>query len=80
MARLLVAGPWVSAFIKQLKEFPSGKHDDMIDAVSGAYQMAKAIYNSGKSTQIDKRRHQREADRLGSSTVRPFAKRGKLLI
>lgn len=35
----LVAGSWVTEFLNQAAEFPLGAHDDMVDAVSGVYQM-----------------------------------------
>jgi predicted phage terminase large subunit-like protein len=34
----IVEGPNVSAFIAELETFPGGRHDDMVDAASGAYQ------------------------------------------
>lgn len=33
----LVDGPWVREYLDELTEFPLGKHDDMVDASSGAY-------------------------------------------
>lgn len=39
-ARLkLVRGVWNRAFIDELSVFPSGTHDDQVDALSGAYEM-----------------------------------------
>ncbi len=35
----LVRGPWIDAFIEEACSFPSGKHDDQIDAVSLAVNM-----------------------------------------
>lgn len=35
----LVSGDWNVEFIRQAEEFPAGKHDDMIDAVSGGYAL-----------------------------------------
>ena len=37
----LVRGKWNSEFMLQAEVFPNGKHDDMVDAVSGVYQMLK---------------------------------------
>lgn len=37
----LVEGPWVNGFIQQAEQFPSGAHDDEVDAVSGLYTMLK---------------------------------------
>ena len=34
---LLVQGPWIGAFLDEAVSFPGGAHDDMIDAVSGAF-------------------------------------------
>jgi predicted phage terminase large subunit-like protein len=33
----LVQGDWNAAFIEELRQFPSGKHDDMIDAAADAF-------------------------------------------
>lgn len=35
----LVADEWVMAFKNQVEAFPHGKNDDMVDAVSGAFEM-----------------------------------------
>lgn len=35
----LVSGDWNTAFVSEAEEFPLGRHDDMIDAVSGAYAL-----------------------------------------
>ncbi|MBK8466189.1 MAG: phage terminase large subunit [Chloracidobacterium sp.] len=35
----LVRGPWIDAFIDEIVRFPTGRHDDQIDAVSVAVQM-----------------------------------------
>lgn len=32
----VVAGPWVSDFLKEVRQFPNGAHDDQVDSVSGA--------------------------------------------
>lgn len=40
----LVHGTWVMDFIIQAEAFPSGKHDDMIDAVSGVWAMLKSVF------------------------------------
>lgn len=37
----LVRGKWNLEFMLQAETFPNGKHDDMVDAVSGVYQMLK---------------------------------------
>ncbi|NEQ29646.1 MAG: phage terminase large subunit [Leptolyngbya sp. SIO4C5] len=34
----LVRGNWNQEFINELAQFPDGKHDDIVDAASGAYQ------------------------------------------
>lgn len=39
---VLVAGDWITAFKQQVEAFPTGAHDDMVDAVSGVYNMLKA--------------------------------------
>jgi len=33
----LLSGPWVSTFLDEANAFPLGPHDDMVDAVSGAF-------------------------------------------
>jgi predicted phage terminase large subunit-like protein len=35
----LVRGPWIQDFIDEICRFPSGKHDDQVDAVSIAVSM-----------------------------------------
>jgi predicted phage terminase large subunit-like protein len=35
---LLQKGQWNRAYIAELSDFPDGKHDDQVDATSGAYQ------------------------------------------
>jgi predicted phage terminase large subunit-like protein len=37
----LVSGHWNSEFMLQAEAFPNGKHDDLVDGVSGVYQMLK---------------------------------------
>jgi predicted phage terminase large subunit-like protein len=39
---LLVRGEWNMAYLDELSEFPSGAHDDQVDATSGAYGMLEA--------------------------------------
>lgn len=35
----LVRGPWIDEFVDEIARFPTGRHDDQIDAVSVAVQM-----------------------------------------
>jgi predicted phage terminase large subunit-like protein len=35
----LVKGSWNKAFIEELRQFPFGKHDDQVDAASGAFNL-----------------------------------------
>jgi predicted phage terminase large subunit-like protein len=42
------AGPWVDAFLKQLGQFPSGQHDDWVDAVVTAVH--DVIINRGTAS------------------------------
>lgn len=35
---ILVAGPWVAAFIAEALSFPKGRHDDQIDSASGGLE------------------------------------------
>jgi predicted phage terminase large subunit-like protein len=35
----LVQGPWIESFLDQVAAFPETEHDDMVDAVSGAFVM-----------------------------------------
>ena len=35
----IVRGPWNEAFLNELENFPDGKHDDQVDALSGAFTM-----------------------------------------
>lgn len=34
----LVKGPWLKDFLDEMEVFPSGKHDDQVDAASGAFE------------------------------------------
>jgi predicted phage terminase large subunit-like protein len=43
----LVRGPWNQAFIREAASFPKGRHDDAVDAVSGAVQMMEELAGSG---------------------------------
>lgn len=38
----IVAGSWTTEFLNQCEAFPDGDHDDYVDAMSGAFAMAKA--------------------------------------
>ena len=42
----IVRAPWNQAFVEELMMFPKGKHDDQVDAASGAYNK---IARSGRS-------------------------------
>jgi predicted phage terminase large subunit-like protein len=33
----IVRNPWNYEFIEELRNFPAGKHDDMVDASAGAF-------------------------------------------
>jgi predicted phage terminase large subunit-like protein len=35
----LVRGPWNEKFLAELEQFPDGKHDDQVDAASGAFYL-----------------------------------------
>lgn len=45
----LVNGPWVAAFLEEIAEFPNAKHDDQVDALSGAFAelVTGSTYNLG---------------------------------
>lgn len=38
----LLRGAWNDAFLSELESFPTGAHDDQVDAMSGAYQILSA--------------------------------------
>lgn len=45
---VLIDGPWVSTFLAEAFDFPTGQHDDQIDSISGGLAMAEeAILLSG---------------------------------
>jgi predicted phage terminase large subunit-like protein len=47
-----IRGPWNDIFETQLSEFPNGNHDDVVDAVAGAYQAGmKLLQRSSLSVQ-----------------------------
>lgn len=41
---VLVRGEWINRFKAQCESFPKGDHDDMIDAVSGVYEMVSKSF------------------------------------
>jgi predicted phage terminase large subunit-like protein len=45
---VLVRGAWINEFMQEVSSFPYGKHDDQVDAVSGAVQMLA----SGRSRKL----------------------------
>jgi predicted phage terminase large subunit-like protein len=44
----LVRGPWITDFILQAEQFPAGVHDDMVDGVSGLFQMLQTVFQTPK--------------------------------
>jgi len=40
---VMVRGPWNDPFVSECLAFPRGAHDDQVDAVSGAVQMAPGV-------------------------------------
>ncbi len=66
----LLAGPWNSAFLDQLEQFPVGKMKDMVDGLSGAFnklfQGTGAIGSASELSTGGHHEHQRlKADRIG---------------
>jgi predicted phage terminase large subunit-like protein len=63
----LVRGPWNDAFLRVLENFP-GKHDDEVDALSGAHETLRnastlgfmAMPYPGKAGRANARRRKRE--------------------
>lgn len=45
----LVRAPWNAAFVDELRGFPMGRHDDQVDALSGAYNALAASAPSSPS-------------------------------
>jgi len=45
----VVESPFRNAFIEQCRQFPGGKHDDMVDAVAGAFNQLAAKRKPGAS-------------------------------
>ncbi len=43
----LVRGPWITAFLDEAEAFPSGAHDDQVDAASGAFTQLTRAWMSG---------------------------------
>jgi len=39
----LVAGAWTREFLDEVTAFPSGRHDDQVDSVSGAMPLLRAV-------------------------------------
>jgi len=49
----LVKGSWINDFLDELALFPSGSHDDQVDALSGAFEViSKAISLSAVPTSV----------------------------
>jgi predicted phage terminase large subunit-like protein len=46
----LVKGDWNANYIEELCAFPSGKHDDQVDASSGAFNGLVKVYAPAKVT------------------------------
>jgi hypothetical protein len=38
----IVRGPWNDEFLRVLENFPTGRHDDEVDALSGAHENLRA--------------------------------------
>ena len=45
----LVAGDWIPEYLKELEDFPHGKHDDQVDASSGAFNDLLGRKNPGRA-------------------------------
>ncbi len=37
----LVRGPWMQSFLLEAMDFPTGRHDDQVDTLSGGLAMAE---------------------------------------
>ena len=46
----LVRSPWNASFIEELRQFPSGRHDDAVDAVADAFNELTARVTPGLPT------------------------------
>lgn len=46
----LVRGPWNSAYVAECEAFPTGAHDDQVDASSGAFHDLAVLYQPGSAT------------------------------
>ena len=46
---ILVQGNWIEAFVDEVCRFPTGKHDDQVDAVSLAVRMLSRKKRGGHS-------------------------------
>lgn len=44
---LLVEGDWNESFLTQVTKFPNAKHDDMLDAATGAFRLLELYSTSG---------------------------------
>jgi hypothetical protein len=45
----IVRGPWNDDFIRELENFPAGRHDDGVDGLSGAHQILSASFSGAGS-------------------------------
>ena len=52
----LVRGLWNTEFLRVLENFPTGRHDDEVDALSLAHEYLREIQNTGAVAIVDTRR------------------------
>lgn len=55
----VVRGAWNRAFLSELEEFPEGKNDDQVDALSGAFakilEVGDCRYDGARKVQVSRR-------------------------
>jgi predicted phage terminase large subunit-like protein len=57
----IVRGPWNDEFLRVLENFPTGRHDDEVDALSGAHENLRAnCYGFSSADVFGRHRAQRE--------------------
>ncbi|MBA7570270.1 hypothetical protein ES708_12019 [subsurface metagenome] len=57
----LLAGPWINEFLDEIEGFPSGAHDDQVDAMAGAFEQLTAeedeevviVYDVSREVNLD---------------------------
>ena len=73
----IVRGLWNAEFLRELENFPTGRHDDCVDALSGAHEQLRESYGGGQMAHVVEFDRDTYLDR--SFELRSFGHRGVLV-